>query len=196
MSPLIGVLVGWLATPSVGGILATALILTGIVGVWVGATAGAPLRQRNEARRELSARSTPVLRIDTGALVWSAVGGPMQGKAGVWMVQVTVTNTSETSPMGVSRVWLRLEEDGEESNVEAIALGYREAVKPLMGLPTTADGDISPQLYLQPLQAESGTYQFLDMFGRSDAHVTFFLQDSRGVVVKHEFTAWKRKKGE
>lgn len=110
------------------------------------------------------------------------------------MVPVTITNTSESLPMGVSRVWLRLTQDGEQSAVEAIiAPGYREAVKPFMVLPTPADKVISEQLYLQPLQSESGTYQFLDMFGRSDAQVTFVVQDSRGVVVEHEFTG--RKKG-
>ena len=96
--------------------------------------------------------------------------------------------------MGISRVWLRLTQDGEQSEVGTIAPAFREAVKSLMTLPVSVDGDISAQLYLQPLQSESGAYQFLDMIGRRDAHVTIAVQDSRGVVVEHEFP-WNREKG-
>lgn len=53
MSPIVGLIVGFLGGPTAGGIVATALVLTGIVSVWIGATMRAPFKQRNEALKRV-----------------------------------------------------------------------------------------------------------------------------------------------
>ena len=53
LSPLAGTIVGLSIDPILGGVATLSMVISGFVGIWIGATVSAPLRQRNDGRQRI-----------------------------------------------------------------------------------------------------------------------------------------------
>ena len=73
-APIIGFVIGLTTNSVMGFIAGTGVIAGSLIGIWIGATAFAPIRQRNEARQALTVQvSAKKIIEDAQALFFSAL---------------------------------------------------------------------------------------------------------------------------
>jgi len=186
MSPTIGLFSGLLSgNPVLGAVVATLVVIVGLVLVWIGATASAPVKQRNEARQQILAKEAINLEVTVGRQGIAAMGGDLQGKMWVRFLSATITNPSITLPIGISAVWLEVSGKDWSHRLSPLSSAHRDSMESLVGLPIPSK-DLTQIVYLQPRQSESGEYHFLEHDSRGTA-TTFGVEDSTGKLYEHHF---------
>jgi len=188
LAPSIGLVTGWVtAAPGIGAAAGMLVVVLGLMSVWIGATVLAPLKQRNEARQQISTKDAINLEVIVGSHSTSAVGGDLQGKVWIRSVSVTMTNHSTFLPIGLSAVWLEVAYGDQSHKLSPISSAHRESMKTYMGLPMPSK-ELAETVYLQPMQSESGEYQFLEHDFAGTAEI-FGVRDSTGKLYEHQFLA-------
>lgn len=143
-----------------------------------------------EVRRLSGEPAESLLQMQVGSSGWSAVGGDLQGKMGVWFVQVTITNTSTDKAVGTRRAWLEIE--GRDNRpplpLHPITPAHRASMASYIGFPIPSN-ELTENLYLGPLESVVGEYQFLDHGGRGPGLriMRFCIEDSTGKLRQHVF---------
>jgi hypothetical protein len=87
--------------------------------------------------------------------------------------------------MGIRKVWLEVTIGNSHMKLSPISSAHRDAMKSYTGLPIPRR-ELNETLYLEPLQSETGEYQFLEYSFEATAK-TFAVQDSRGNIYEHHF---------
>ncbi len=170
------------------------VVVFGMICVWIGATALAPLRQRNEARHAFDKLSQTPLVIECNSYGKMLVGKTWLGaKQYLWTLNAILTNQSDTLNVGTKAAILEVHFPVADEKIRT----YRVSLVPdkdrdnynhnLMG-----DGrPLSENEYLRPRESVRGFYQFLDeeMLG----HKPNSIQSWPTLIVVDSFGANHRK---
>ena len=168
--------------------LAISAALSVVAAFYLVAFVLAPYRLLNEARSDLGELDDESQRLQVVVGSWGrlAVGGDFQGKVWVWFISATITNPSESLPIGTSGVWLEVAQGERRWKIRPISSTQRDGMKSYMGLPIP-QRDLSDTLYLEPLQSERGEYQFLEHIPETTAK-SFVVTDSKGNTYQRSLT--------
>ena len=172
------------------------LFVFAMLCAWIGATASAPVRQRNEVRKELQKLSQTPLNVDFYGYSRFLVGkSQLLENQYVWKFPVGLTNTSDKDNIGIKTVSLLLNFNAPDGRLRGFPLLLiPENDKDKYGNNVRERGrPLTENEYLHPHEPLTGFYQFLEEglehFGIeiNKTWPTLILQDSLDKSHRKEF---------
>ncbi len=172
------------------------VVLFGMFCVWLGATASASIKQRNEARQALENLSQTPLVMECNSYEKRLVGKTwLNENQYIWFLCVSLTNQSDTHNVGTKAISLEVNFPVADGNVKRYALSLVPDIdRDKYGRPSMVSGrPLGENEYLHPHESLRGFYQFLEddltMFGIKSIQTwpTLVVVDSFNAPHRREF---------